>query len=250
MADKAPVLELQNVGMQYGSLVALQGVNLTAYRGEVVGIVGPNGAGKTTLLRCIADGRERSTGEVVINGHRIATLPPQRCVSFGVARKFQSPNVFDALTVLDCLRIARSYQQPASPWRRSSTVELPEPALHAVEVSGLTTMLHQQAGHLSHGAKQALELAMVLAQEPTVVLLDEPTAGLTRDERAAIGSVLTELAQSHRLCILLVEHDLDFVRKISTRLVVLHLGKILLDGPLAMVADAPIIRSIYVGGVT
>ena len=249
-ADKAPVLELQNVGMQYGSLVALQGVNLTAYRGEVVGIVGPNGAGKTTLLRCIADGRERSTGEVVINGHRIATLPPQRCVAFGVARKFQSPNVFDALTVLDCLRIARSYQQPASPWRRSSTVELPEPALHAVEVSGLTTMLHQQAGHLSHGAKQALELAMVLAQEPTVVLLDEPTAGLTRDERAAIGSVLTELAQSHRLCILLVEHDLDFVRKISTRLVVLHLGKILLDGPLAMVADAPLIRSIYVGGVT
>jgi branched-chain amino acid transport system permease protein len=249
-ADKAPVLELQNVGMQYGSLVALQGVNLTAYRGEVVGIVGPNGAGKTTLLRCIADGRERSVGEVAINGHRIGTLPPQRCVAFGVARKFQSPNVFDALTVLDCLRIARSYQHHSSPWRRSSTVELPEPALHAVEVSGLTTMLHEQAGHLSHGAKQALELAMVLAQEPTVVLLDEPTAGLTRDERAAIGSVLTELAQNHRLCILLVEHDLDFVRKISTRLVVLHLGKILLDGPLAMVADDPLIRSIYVGGVT
>ena len=106
-----------------------------------------------------------------------------------------------------------------------------------MELSGLTTMLHEQAGHLSHGAKQALELAMVLAQEPTVLLLDEPTAGLTRDERAAIGSVLTELAQSHRLCILLIEHDLDFVRKISTRLVVLHMGKILLDGPLAVVAD-------------
>ena len=248
-ADKAPVLELQEVGMQYGSLVALQGVNLTAYRGEVVGIVGPNGAGKTTLLRCIADGRERSTGEVLINGHRIGRLPPQRCVAFGVSRKFQSPNVFDALTVLDCLRIARSYRQPASLWRRSSTVELPEPALHAVELSGLTTMLDEQAGHLSHGAKQALELAMVLAQEPTVVLLDEPTAGLTRDERAAIGSVLTELAQSHRLCILLIEHDLDFVRKISTRLIVLHMGKILLDGPLAVVADAPVIRSIYVGGM-
>jgi branched-chain amino acid transport system permease protein len=248
-ADKTPVLELQGVGMQYGSLVALHGVNLTAYRGEVVGIVGPNGAGKTTLLRCIADGRERSTGEVLINGHHIGKLPPQDCVAFGVSRKFQSPNVFDALTVLDCLRIARSYRQPASLWRRSSTVELPEPALHAVELSGLTTMLHEQAGHLSHGAKQALELAMVLAQEPTVVLLDEPTAGLTSDERAAIGSVLTELAQSHRLCILLIEHDLDFVRKISTRLVVLHMGKILLDGPLAAVADAPVIRSIYVGGM-
>ena len=246
--DKAPVLELRDVGMQYGSLVALHEVSLKAYRGEVVGIIGPNGAGKTTLLRCIADGRERSTGEVLINGHRIDRLPPQRCVALGVSRKFQTPNVFDALTVLDCLRVARSYVEPTSPWRRSRTVELPEPALDAVEVSGLTTMLNERAGHLSHGAKQALELAMVLAQEPTVLLLDEPTAGLTRDERAAIGSVLTELAQSHRLCILLIEHDLDFVREISTRLVVLHMGRVLLDGPLSEIADSDLIRSIYVGG--
>jgi len=89
---------------------------------------------------------------------------------------------------------------------------------------------------------------MVLAQEPTVLLLDEPTAGLTRDERAAIGSVLTELAESHRLCILLIEHDLDFVREISTRLVVLHMGRVLLDGPLSEIADSDLIRSIYVGG--
>ena len=246
--DEAPVLELRDVGMQYGSLVALHGVSLKAYRGEVVGIIGPNGAGKTTLLRCIADGRERSTGEVLINGHRIDRLPPQRCVALGVSRKFQTPNVFDALTVLDCLRVARSYREPTSLWRRSRTVELPEPALAAVEVSGLTTMLNERASHLSHGAKQALELAMVLAQEPTVLLLDEPTAGLTRDERAAIGSVLTELAQSHRLCILLIEHDLDFVREISTRLVVLHMGKVLLDGPLSEIADSDLIRSIYVGG--
>ena len=245
---EAPVLELRDVGMQYGSLVALHGVSLNAYRGEVVGIIGPNGAGKTTLLRCIADGRERSTGEVLINGHRIDRLPPQRCVALGVSRKFQTPNVFDALTVLDCLRVARSYRKPTSLWRRSRTVELPEPAFDAVEVSGLTTMLNERAGHLSHGAKQALELAMVLAQEPTVLLLDEPTAGLTRDERAAIGSVLTELAQSHRLCILLIEHDLDFVREISTRLVVLHMGKVLLDGPLSEIAHSDLIRSIYVGG--
>jgi branched-chain amino acid transport system permease protein len=243
-----PVLELRDVGMQYGSLVALHEVSLNACRGEVVGIIGPNGAGKTTLLRCIADGRERSTGEVLIKGHRIDRLPPQRCVALGVSRKFQTPNVFDALTVQDCLRVARSYRKPASLWRRSRTIELPQPALDAVEVSGLMTLLNERAGHLSHGAKQALELAMVLAQEPTVLLLDEPTAGLTRDERTAIGSVLTELAQSHRLCILLIEHDLDFVREISTRLVVLHMGKVLLDGPLSEIAQSDLIRSIYVGG--
>jgi branched-chain amino acid transport system permease protein len=244
---EAPVLELREVHKRYGSLQVLDGVTLQARRGEVVGIVGPNGAGKTTLLRCIADGRERSSGEVIVNGQSIAGLPPQACVSLGVSRKFQTPNVFDALSVVDCLRVARSYRVPALPWRRSRTIELPEPALHAVEVSGLASVLHQPAGHLSHGAKQALELAMVLALEPTILLLDEPTAGLTRDERAAIGSVLTELARSHRLCILLIEHDLDFVRDISTRLLVLHMGRILADGPLADVAESELVRTVYIG---
>jgi urea transport system permease protein/urea transport system ATP-binding protein len=243
-----PALDLRDVSKQYGSLRALERVSLQARRGEVVGIVGPNGAGKTTLLRCIADGRERSSGEVLINGRRIGRLAPQDCVALGVSRKFQTPNVFEALSVLDCLRVARSYRSPASPWRRSRTYELPEPALHAVEFSGLLSFRNEPAGHLPHGMKQALELAMVLALEPTVLLLDEPTAGLTRDERAAIGSVLTELARSHRLCILLIEHDLDFVREISTRLVVLHMGKILLDGSLSEVAESELIRSIYVGG--
>jgi branched-chain amino acid transport system permease protein len=244
------VLELRQVSKRYGSLQVLDGVSLQARRGEVVGIVGPNGAGKTTLLRCIADGREQSSGDILVNGRHIAGLPPQECVALGVSRKFQTPNVFDALSVLDCLRVARSYRASTSLWRRSYAVELPEPALHAVHVSGLLSLLDEPAAHLSHGAKQALELAMVLALEPTVLLLDEPTAGLTREERAAIGSVLTELAQSHRLCILLIEHDLDFVREISTRLVVLHMGKVLVDGPLADVAESEVIRTIYVGGGT
>jgi branched-chain amino acid transport system permease protein len=246
--DGAPVLALRNVVKRYGSLQVLDGVSLQARRGEVVGIIGPNGAGKTTLLRCIADGRERTSGEIIINGHRSDGLPPQACVALGVSRKFQTPNVFEALSVVDCLRVARSYRLPASLWRRSGSLELPESALHAVEVSELGSLLEVPAGHLSHGAKQALELAMVLALEPTVLLLDEPTAGLTRDERAAIGGVLTALAESHRLCIVLIEHDLDFVREISTRLVVLHMGKILADGPLSDVADSELIRTIYVGG--
>ena len=243
-----PVLELKGVSKRFGSLRVLEGIDFQAHSGEVVGIVGPNGAGKTTMLRCIADGRERSSGEVRVSGERIDGLPPQACVALGVSRKFQTPNVFEALTVLDCLRVARAYRTTASPWRRSQTLELPEPALRAVQVSGLLPFLNEPAGHLSHGAKQALELAMVLALEPTVLLLDEPTAGLTREERAAIGSVLKELARSHRLCVLLIEHDLDFVREISTRLVVLHQGRILLDGPLAEVADSELIREVYIRG--
>jgi branched-chain amino acid transport system permease protein len=246
--DGAAVLELRDVRKQFGSLRVLDGVSLRARRGEVVGIVGPNGAGKTTLLRCIADGREPSAGEIVINGRRSSGLPPQDCVALGVSRKFQTPNVFEALSVVDCLRVARSYRLATSPWRRSPTLELPEAAHQAVQMTGLLSLLDAPAGHLSHGGKQALELAMVLALEPTILLLDEPTAGLTRDERTAVGSVLRSLAESHRLCILVIEHDLDFVREISTRLVVLHMGKILADGPLADVADSELIRTIYVGG--
>jgi branched-chain amino acid transport system permease protein len=246
-APERPALALSGVSKRYGSLQVLDGVNLEARRGEVIGIVGPNGAGKTTLLRCIADGRERSGGEVLIDGRPIGGLPPHACVRLGVSRKFQAPNVFDALSVIDCLRVARSYRVPASPWRRTRDLALPAAALHAVEVSGLLALLDEPAGHLSHGAKQALELAMVLALEPTVLLLDEPTAGLTHEERAAIGSVLKELALGHRLCILLIEHDLDFVREISTRLVVLHLGRVLADGALDEVAESELVRTVYVG---
>src|SRR5207244_13358385 len=147
---------LRNVSKRYGSLQVLDAVNLRARRGEVVGIVGPNGAGKTTLLRCIADGRERSSGEILVDGRPTAGLAPQECVALGVSRKFQTPNVFDALSVLDCLRVARSYRESTSLWRRSYAVELPEPALHTVHVSGLLALLHEPAAHPSHEAKQRL----------------------------------------------------------------------------------------------
>lgn len=225
----------------------LQKITLQGRQGEVVGIVGPNGAGKTTLLRCISDGRERSDGEVVVNGHRIGRLPPQYCVAFGLGRKFQTPSVFEALTVGDCLRVARSYRATPSLWQRSQRLELPEAALRTIEATGLGSVMDEPAGTLPHGMKHALELAMVLTLEPTVLLLDEPTAGLTSNERAAIGAVLIELAQSHRLCIFLIEHDLDFVRNISTRLVVLHMGKILLDGPVSQVVESEVVREVYIG---
>lgn len=243
-------LELRGVSKHYGSLRALEDVTFRAHRGEVVGIVGPNGAVKTTLLRCISDGRERSAGEVIINGARIGRLPPQDGVAFGLGRKFQAPSVFEALTVGDCLRVARSYRATPSFWRRSRALELPEAAQRTIEATGLAALIDEPAGTLPHGMKQALELAMVLALEPAVLLLDEPTAGLTSTERAAIGAVLTGLAQSHGLCILVIEHDLDFVRNISSRLVVLHLGRIVADGPVSQIVGSEVVRQVYVGGGT
>ncbi len=143
--------------------------------------------------------------------------------------------------------MARARHEGLSLWRRAEVVHLPEAALRVARTTGLADALGVTVRHLSHGAKQALELAMVLAMEPSVLLLDEPTAGLTKGERRQIGDILTELVTHHHLCILLVEHDLEFVREISSRIVVLHQGRIVLDGNVEEVVGSELVRTIYTG---
>jgi branched-chain amino acid transport system permease protein len=245
--DGAPSVEIHKLTRRFGSLTVLDNVDFMARPAELVSLVGPNGAGKTTLIRCIADGAERTSGKVTINGHDIARYAPERCVAFGLGRKFQTATIFDTLSVADCLRIARVSHLLPSLWRRDPVLTLPRAALDVINTTGLDRMLGVEARHLAHGEKQALELAMVLALEPSVLLLDEPTAGLTNAERSLIGQVLMRLVSDHGLCILLIEHDLDFVREISSRVVVLHEGRIALDGPVAGVVGSELIRNIYAG---
>jgi branched-chain amino acid transport system permease protein len=241
------VVRAEGVQKHFGSMTVLSGISFTARRGELVSLVGPNGAGKTTLIRCLADGRERSAGDVQIGGRAIGRMPPNRIVALGLGRKFQAASVFETLSVADCLRIARTRRARPSWYRASPMLALPPAARVVVENAGLAERLNEPARTLSHGLKQALELAMVLALEPEVVLLDEPTAGLTRVERQRFGAILTELVRRDRLCVLIVEHDLDFVREISSRIIVLHQGRIALDGAVAEVVDAPLVREIYTG---
>ena len=249
LAEAGPhALQIKGVRKHFGSLRVLQGIDFTAMRGELLSLVGPNGAGKTTLMRCIADGNERTGGVILINGHDIQRLPPYDCVALGVGRKFQTATVFETLTVAESLRIARTRRALPSFRARAATLDVPEAALKVVQATGLEPMLHVEARHLSHGQKQALELAMVLALEPSVLLLDEPTAGLTKPERTLIGQILVELASKHSLCILLVEHDLDFVREISSRVIVLHQGRLVLDGTVGDVVESELVRTIYSGG--
>ena len=241
------VVQADGVSKRFGSLSVLSGVSFSARQGELVSIVGPNGAGKTTLIRCLADGRERSEGAVRIAGHSIHRLAPDRIVGLGLGRKFQAASVFETLNVADCLRIARVRSERPSFVGASSVLALPAAARAVVESSGLAERLGEEARFLSHGLKQALELAMVLALEPQVLLLDEPTAGLTRAERQGFAGVLTGLVARERLCVLIIEHDLDFVRQISSRIILLHQGRVALDGSVADVVDDPLIREIYTG---
>ena len=249
-ASGSAAIVVAGVARHYGSLRVLEGIDFSARPGELVSIIGPNGAGKTTLIRCISDGLERSAGSVTISGHSIGRLPPEACVRLGLGRKFQAPNVFDALTVGESLRIARYRFERLSPIRRAERINLPAAALRVVEATGLVDQLGTLVKHLSHGGKQALELAMVLALEPSVLLLDEPTAGLSKAERTLIGTVLVDLVRDHGLCVLLIEHDLEFVREISSRIIVLHQGRILLDGSVDEVTNSELVRTVYTGEPT
>jgi branched-chain amino acid transport system permease protein len=242
-----PALVVRGVEKRFGSLEVLSGIDFDASFGEIVSLVGPNGAGKTTLMTCIADGSRRSGGSISIVGKDIGHSAPEKCVRLGVGRKFQMANVFDTLTVGQCLQIARARLDPLSKWQNSGVCLLPPSAMHVVEATGLHHDVDVPAQLLSHGKKQALELAMVLALEPKVILLDEPTAGLTKAERTLIGTILVELSKTEQLCILLVEHDLEFVREISSRVIVLHQGRIVLNGSVDEVVNSELVKSVYAG---
>jgi ABC-type uncharacterized transport system ATPase subunit/ABC-type branched-subunit amino acid transport system permease subunit len=246
-AVSTATLEIVGVSKSFGSLKVLEGINLTIVDGELVSLVGPNGAGKTTLMRCISDGRERSSGVVRVNGHDIGTMPPFRVASLGLGRKFQTAGIFESLSVAECLRIACARRDQPSFLHSLQQLALPMAVRLVIDATGLADLLSREARLLSHGQKQALELAMVLALEPQIILLDEPTAGLSKSERARIGRVLVDLVAQYRLAVVLVEHDLDFVREISSRVVVLHQGKIVLDGTVTDVVGSQIVRNIYLG---
>ena len=154
----------------------------------------------------------------------------------------------ERLSVADCLRLARASHDGLSPVGQAETLGLPQPALDVLRMTGLDRLLTRPTRLLSHGQKQALELAMVVALEPRLILLDEPTAGLTKAERTTIGTVLKALTAEGRIAAVLVEHDLDFVREISSRIVVLHQGRLVLDGTVDAVVGSELVRTIYSGG--
>jgi branched-chain amino acid transport system permease protein len=243
----APALVVADLSRSYGSLKVLEDVSFKVLGSELLGIIGPNGAGKTTLMRCLSDGYERSGGTVSMFGNDIARTPPHGVVGFGIGRSFQTTSLFETLTVAECLRLARYRLDATNIWSHAPALALPDSARRVITTTGLDRQMSTESRHLSHGMKRALELAMVLALEPNVLLLDEPTAGLTKPERTLIGSILVELARREGLCILIIEHDMDFVREISTRLIVLHQGKVLLDGSVAEVVGSDLVRSIYAG---
>ncbi|HET7566911.1 MAG TPA: ATP-binding cassette domain-containing protein [Gaiellaceae bacterium] len=249
----ASIAEIEGVEFAYGGLRVLRGVDFRMLAGELLCIVGPNGAGKSTLLGVLTNGKQTMSGRVAYRlesgelAQRGAAI--HRIARAGVARKFQIPHLFDSLTVAETILVASQRGRLPSAVRRTREVPVGRSVLDIVEATGLAGRENDLAPDLAHGLKQGLELAAAVSMRPEVLLLDEPTAGLTSNERHVIGEVFRRLLDAG-VTIVLIEHDLDFVARVADRVVVLHGGRVVESGSPEEVAASAVVREAYVGTAT
>jgi branched-chain amino acid transport system permease protein len=247
--EGALAISARGLRLSFGSLAVLQGVDLTVATGTLHCLIGPNGAGKSSLINVVTGLLRPNAGHVAIEQEPLHAGKPDLVARRRIFRTFQASNVFETLTVGDNLLLARGAGRMASPFRRTTVLDIPPAAFRVLELSGLDAKIGERAGELGHGERKWLELSMVLAAEPAIIFLDEPTAGLSAADRNKAGEVLIELVRRHKLGLLLIEHDLDFVKSIAQRLTVLGNGRILSDGAVAAVIGDPKVQQIYGGGL-
>ncbi|GAA3139816.1 urea ABC transporter ATP-binding protein UrtD [Nonomuraea salmonea] len=230
------MLELRDVQVVFDGFRALDGVDLTVPEGELRFLIGPNGAGKTTLIDVITGLTRPAAGTVRFGGQDLVGRKEHQIVRMGVGRTFQTSVVFEALTVLENLDLAATFRKPL--WtlaRRRDGVS--EAVQEALARTGLEELAGRSAGVLSHGQRQWLEIGMLLAQRPRLLLLDEPVAGMSKDERERTGELLTQIADDHT--VIVVEHDMEFLRRHASTVTVLHEGKVLVEGSVEQVSADP-----------
>jgi urea ABC transporter ATP-binding protein UrtD len=240
------VLEASGVVKRFGGLVAVDGVDLRVEKGEIRCIIGPNGAGKTTLFNLLTGDLKPTRGRILLDGQSINGLPVHKIARLGVARKFQIPAVFHDLTVLENLRVAANGARKMPTLLRRDR-EREESVWGVTEEVGLAELVDLPAGHLAHGQIQRLEIGMVLVSEPRLLLLDEPTAGMTHDEMQSIAVLLRALLERRNLTMVIVEHDIDFIRIIGDRITVMYKGKVLMEGHHSEVEQSEEVRRVYLG---
>ncbi len=232
-----PLLRAEGLTKAFGGIRAVQGLDLAVARGELRCIIGPNGAGKSTLFSLLAGLEQPDAGRILFEGEDITRLSPFRRVRRGICLKFQTTRIYRGLTVGENLTIARGRR------RGSSTNGRLEWALGAL---GLAREGARPAGELSHSHQQWLEICLALATEPALLLLDEPTAGMTPEETALTADFVIKLADQG-ITILVVEHDMAFVRHIARGVTVLHYGRVFADGTLEEIEANHEVRRIYLG---
>ncbi len=247
----AALLEVRGVTVGFDGFTVLDALDLTIERGELRFLIGPNGAGKTTLLDVLTGRTRPHAGRVVFDGHvDVARHAEDGLARLGIGRKFQTPSVYPSLTLWENVEVALGGRSGLLRLFGKLDPSSAERVAAALELVGLAGRSGDRAGVLSHGEKQWLEIAMLLVQQPKLLLLDEPVAGMTRRERDHTGQLLEQIAAQGETAgnaVLVVEHDMTFVRSFARVVTVLHEGRVLSEGTMEQVQSDPRVVEVYLG---
>lgn len=250
MPEAPVILETRDLSRYFGGLHAVEGVNLAVRAGHLHSIIGPNGAGKTTLFNLLSGALKPTRGHVLLNGQDITPFPPHRIAHLGLGRSYQITNIFPTLTVFENVRLAAQALggdnfrlfSPVAGFKRYE-----EEAFAALEETGLARAASLPALSLPHGDKRRLELAILLAQDPSILLLDEPTSGLAGELVPEFMSLVDRIRRQGGKTVVLVEHNMNIVMSLSDRISVMHQGQILAEGSPAEISANPAVQQAYLG---
>ncbi|GAB4466311.1 MAG: ABC transporter ATP-binding protein [Anaerolineales bacterium] len=246
------IFETINLSKRFGALVAVDNVSLKVRRNSLHAIIGPNGAGKTTFFNLLSGNLEPTSGQVIFKGRDITHQPVHRTIHFGIGRSFQITNIFPNLTVFENIRLAAQAMgnDNFKFWRSISQFkEYEMRTMDVIQKVGLKERAYTPARTLPHGDQRKLELGMILAADPEVLLLDEPTAGMAAEQVPELIALIQEIQKTGNKTVMLVEHNMNVVMSVSDVITVMHLGKILAEGTPAEIAANKEVQTAYLGGL-
>lgn len=250
-----PILTANRLGMSFGGVVALNQVSIEIRRDELIAIIGPNGAGKTSLMNCLSGFYRPQQGQIVFDGEQLVGRSVHQIARSGLARTFQGTHIFPGMTVIENILIGRHMHMRSSilqafvhfHWARNEETQHREIVEEIIELLEIESIRHQPVGTLGYGLRKRVDLGRALAQEPKILLMDEPMAGMNNEEKEDLARFILDVREARGIPVVLVEHDMGVVMDLADRIYVLDFGKMIATGSPAQIQRDPLVMKAYLG---